>query len=338
MLAAFGLTACNKEQKYSLTINGSELLYENLNTEYAVGEEVTVKVKIKPYEGVNVSLGTEQLVRVKSTQNDYWQFQFEMPAHASVLDIISYKGFDEPILYGYYLTFSDKNGEPLEAFNKPIDSKEAIADYAVIYYEDNHKIISSNEDANVFADKKASIADWQYEQEDTLYYTHELVGAVVNVAWVYIDEATQQIVPRGGDLGYAFDDIGGAMSVLNTQSLSDYRYTNQMKEYEEKFNSLVKINFSYIDYLTGVKVLEYDKNNEIIKSTEIEKSESEITHTVSENCEYAVIQEEYTKKDGNIYYERILIDKNNSELGKGNMLKYPRGDGLISPIYLHIKW
>ncbi|MGN0806237.1 MAG: hypothetical protein ACI4MC_04290 [Candidatus Coproplasma sp.] len=44
MLLSFGLTACNNEKKYSLSVNGVELLYEDLNDSYAAGEEVTVKV------------------------------------------------------------------------------------------------------------------------------------------------------------------------------------------------------------------------------------------------------------------------------------------------------
>lgn len=73
MLLSFGMTACNSEEKYSLSVNGVELLYEDLNDTYAVGEEVFVKVKIKPYEGVKATLGIEQLVKSKSTQDDYWQ-------------------------------------------------------------------------------------------------------------------------------------------------------------------------------------------------------------------------------------------------------------------------
>jgi len=79
----------------------SELLYEGLNSTYRAGEKVTVKTRINPYEGVKVSLGTKQLAKTKSMQNEYWQFTFDMPAHAAVLDIKLYKGFGEPLLYGF---------------------------------------------------------------------------------------------------------------------------------------------------------------------------------------------------------------------------------------------
>lgn len=340
MLLSFGLTACNNEKKYSLSINGVELLYEDLNYSYAAGEEVTVKVKIKPYEGVKATLGIEQLVKSKSTQDDYWQFNFEMPSHDATLDIKSFKGFDERKLYGFHLTFNDKNGEPIDKFNKPVDSEEAIADYAVINYDDDHKVYTSNTGANVFADGKEFISNVSYELEDTLYYTYELIDAVAYVDWVYFEEETRQIFTDGG-AGHKLNDIGGSMSLFNKQNLSDKRYTTQMKEYEEKFDSSVKIKFMYLDYLTGVKVLEYNANNELIQSTDIAKTDSELSHTVNGNCEYVVIEEQYTVKSGDnigeTYIERTLLNKKDGKFDGGKVLKFPRGDGLISPIYLSVK-
>lgn len=114
-----------------------------------------------------------------------------------------------------------------------------------------------------------------------------------------------------------------------------------MKEYEERFDSFVTINFTYLDYLTNVKVLEYNADNECIKSTVIAKSESQITHIVGENCEYVVIEEEYTVKsgehNGETHIERTLINKTDGKFKGGKLLKFPRGDGLISPVYLSVK-
>lgn len=342
MLLFFGLTACNDKKQYKLTVHGEDLLYENLNATYAAGEEVTVKAKIRPYEGVKATLDTEYLVKTKSAQNEYWQFTFTMPAHNALLDITSYTGFDEPLLYGFYLTFNDKNGEPIEALSKPVDSKEAIADYAVMYWEDEpfgHWVVSDNESANVFADCKSKISDNGFELEDTLYYTYELLDAVVVIDWIHLDDL-KHVYSYGGSAGYALDNLGGRMSLSTTQNLSDNRYNAQMKEYEEKFDSLVKINFVYLDYLTNVKVLEYTADNQLLKSTAIDKAKAENDYVACENCAYVVIEEEYTVKSGDksgeTHYERTLINK--SELGGGMFLKYPRGDGLISPVYLSVKW
>lgn len=336
--------ACTKESQYSLTVTGSELLYENLKADYKAGEEVVVKVKIKPYEGVKATLDSEPLVKTKSTQDEYWQFTFEMPSHDAILDIQSYKGFDEPILYGFYLTFNDKNGDSIEQFNMPVDSEEAIADYAVIYYENdpfNHKVYTSNTGANVFAESRKKISNVGYELEDTLYYTYQLVDSVVVVDWVYVDEKTLKVFTYGGSAGYRLDNFGGSFSTSTEQNLSDKRYTYQMKEYEEKFDSVVKIKFAYIDYLTNVKTLEYNADNELIKSTVISKSENNITHVVSEYCEYVVIEEEYTiksgERNGETYIERTLINKKDGKFDGGKVLKFPRGDGLISPVYLYVE-
>ncbi len=341
LVLSFGLAACEDEKRYDLTVNGSELLYESLNETYAEGEEVNVKVKIKPYEGVKVVLDNRKpLVKTKSSQDEYWQFTFEMPSHDATLDIKSHKGFDEPLLYGFYLTFSDKNGNSIEEFDKPVDSEEAIVDYAIIYYEDGHKVISSNMGANVLADSKSHVGTNSYEQEDTLYYTYEMLDATAFVNWVYIDEMTQEVYSYG-TVGTTLNNIKGLSSLYKEQNWSDTRYNSRMEEYEEKFDSSVKVNFQYLDYLTGVKVLEFNAYNELIKSAHIEKSESGITHIVDEDCEYAVIEEEYTIKsgehNGKKYIERTLINKTDGKFDGGKTLKYPRGDGLISPVYLSIK-
>ncbi len=336
----FSLLGCSQSAEYNLSINGGELLYENLKDSYKEGEEVTVKVKIRPYEGVNVLLDTKLLAKSKSTQNDFWQFTFNMPSHDAVLDITSYKRFNEPLLSGFYLTFNDKNGKPIEAFNKDINSKDAITHYMIINYDDNDvKHISNNIGADVLAESNSAVSDNKIEFKSTLYFTYELLDSVAILDWVYLDE--KQEIYSYGSTGYQLNYIGYT-SAFNNQNLSDIRYNSQMKEYEEKFDSYIKLNFKYLDYLTGVKVLEYGANNELIKSTDIIKSEEkENTYIVSENCEYAVIEEEYTvmydeRKKGEKYYERTLINK--SKLENGKTLKYPRGDGLILPKFLSIKW
>lgn len=342
-VTSFSFFGCTVAEEYKLMVNGGDCLYENLSTTYNAGEKVTVKVRIKPYEGVKVALDAVPLTKTKSTQDEYWRFDFVMPAHDTTLDILSYKGFEEPKLYGFYITLNDKNGDPIAEFDKPVDSKDAVADYAVVYYEDGHKVISSNSGANVFADGKQKISNIGYELENTLYFTHELLGAVAVVDWVYIDETTQKIYTDDKNAGYKLDDLG-IFSTFDSQSLSDARYNGQMKEYEEKFDSNIKLNFIYLDYLTAVKVLEYGADNELIKSTDIEKPETEtdgIRYRAGDNCEYVVVEEEYTVMNeeahlGEKHYERTLINKTN--LREVKALKYPRGNGLILPVLLSVGW
>lgn len=332
---------CKVEKKqYKLGITGSNYLYENLNDTYAAGDEVFVKVKINPYEGVKVLLDNEALVKTKSDQNKYWLFSFTMPDHDAVLDISSFKGFDEPVLYGFYLNFYDKNHEPIESLNKDVDSEDAIAEYAIIYNENGHKIYGSNKGANVFAETSRKVSNISYELETTLYYTYELIDAVLYLDWVYFDENTQKAHLDNNYAGY-YLGTNAHFSTSDTQNFSDIRFNSQMEEYEEKFDSYVKINVKYLDYLTCAKVLEYDKDNQLINSTIIEKSDDSITFIASNNCEYVVIEEEYTvmndeEHNGEKHYERTLISK--TKYGNGMNLKFPRGDGLVSPVYLSVKW
>lgn len=338
----FLFVGCNaEEQRYSLTVNGKEYLYAELCDTYKVGEEVSVKVKIKPYEGVKVLLDNEALTKSKSDEDEYWQFTFEMPADDATLDITSFRDFDEPLLYGFYVIFEDKDGNVIAEFDREVKSEEAIALYATPYYDEKGvKVYTDNIGANVFADVKEKEGGNTFELESTLYFTYELLGAVANVYWVCFDEKTQEVHFDGIPAGHYLDDIGYS-STYCEQRLSDSRFNGQMKEYEQKFDSYVKLNMKYLDYLTGVRVLEFNADNELIRYTDIARFAREKTHTVREDCEYVIIEEEYTVKNdearnGETYCERTLISK--SQFGDGKLLKYPRGNGLIEPVYLSIKW
>lgn len=331
--------SCKNEdvEKFSLSVNGENLLLEDLNSEYKAGELIKLKVKAIPYEGVKVYLNSIALAKVKSTQDNFWLFSFNMPPYDSALEIVTYDGFDEPILYGFHLTFANEAGETIEALSQSAESEQAIADYAVISFQDNHKVILSNNGAKVFADSKIKTGNDKFELEDTLYYTYELLDSIVYVNEIYVDESTGKIYSSEVNAGYK---IGSLHSLTLTQSLSDIRYNGAGETFEKTFDSLITINCSYIDYLTSVKVLEYNINNELLLSSEISETEAGNTYIVTEDCEYVVIEECYTVKNGEkageVYFERTLIDK--SETAQGKTLKYPRGDGLISSKYFSVKW
>lgn len=346
ILMSFPLAGCSdrSEKKYSLTVNGSEYLYEALEESYKAGEEIMVKTKIVPHENTWAYLDDLPLARAKSTQNDFFTFFFEMPEKDATLNISSSKYFDEDLLVGFHLTFSNQNNNPIEALNHEVTSNEAIADYMYFYRMEENIVIASNDRANIFAERKASNTTTGHglgiALETTLFYTYELIGAGTSINLVYFNEQTEEVTSRAY-IGYKFDNIRGAFATSQKQELTDIRYDEYGREYTKFFNSNIRIKLQYIDYLTGVKVLEFDGENNLIQSTEVLKDEIPDVFVVSNSCEYVVIEEEYTvMEDGErkdeTYCERTLINK--SVFGGGTGLKFPRGDGLISYQYLSIKW
>lgn len=339
IIFSFGLVSCASTE-YVLTVSGSEYLCEELHETYKAGEQVTVKTKIYPYKGTKVMLDTELLTGVKNYQDEYMTFTFAMPAHDATLDITSFEGFEEPLLYGYHVTFSDNNG-PIANLSQPVDSEDAIAYYMVPQYDSNgtNMVYSFNNGAKVFAETRFTISKSNFQLESTLYFTHELVGTVMHFDLVYYDYNRQEVLTAKSGVGHMINDIGYS-SISQPQNLFDTRFDSQKKEYTEKFDSIVKLNMVYIDYLTSVKVLEYNANGDLIKTTDIAKSGGDQEYIASENCEYVIVQEEYTVMNGEsigeTYRMRSLINK--SPLVDGKVLKYPRGDGLISPVYLSVKW
>lgn len=344
----FVFFGCGKEdeERYKLTVNGSEYLYSKLSDTYKAGEEVSVKVKITPYEGVKALLDDKALVKSKSDQDDFWLFTFKMPSRNATLDISSYKGFEEPFLLGFHITFKDKDGNPIEELSKDLNESGAVYDYYVREIDENGiKAFSENIGADVFAEGKSSLKNGnEISLECTLYFTYELLGATAVAHWVFYDEKTEEFTTAYEiPMGFRLDDIGTS-SMFCKQNLSDIRYDGQMKEYEEKFISHIEVKSKYVDYLTGVKVLEFDKNNQLIQTSDFgsqDTSNSQGTIIASEDCEYVIIEEEYTvmndeERKGEKYYERTLINK--SKWGDHKTLKFPRGDGLISPVHLYVTW
>lgn len=337
---------CADATKYKLTVLGGDLLYEPLEESYKAGEEVVVKVKITPNQNTVAFLDGVPLARAKSTQNNFYTFTFNMPYTPATFCIETVKGFGESLLTGFYLTFCDKEDNPIESLNKKFDSSEAVARYYYIYFDEeiDGEVITSNDGADVFGNGKvAATMDtaWglkQLELETTLYFTYEMLDAVAMTEWVYFDPQTREFTLLSG-AGFTLDDMG-SWSTRNEQRLSETRYSASGEEYEATFDAEVKISFEYIDYLTGVKVLEYDENKQLIKSSDFTGNNRSETFTVGENCEFAVIEEEYTvmngERKGEKKYERTLIEE--TALNNGKTLMYPRGDGLISPVYLNIRW
>lgn len=256
------------------------------------------------------------------------------------MSIENSKYFSEDLLVGFHLTFF-KDGKLIESLNKELKSPNAVAHYLYTAFDEETEslVVMENDRADVFVDGTSSIKN-NFEKivlEDNLYFTYELLGALVSVNWVSLNEETNDVSFCGGD-GYTLSEI--ARSGVIMQNLSDTRYNNRGEEYEATFDSQVSINFKYIDYLTSVKVLEYDKNNQLIKSSDFIGKNRWETFNVGETCEYVIIEEEYTvmkddENKGEKHYERTLISKSGSN---GLTLKYPRGDGLISPIFLSIQW
>lgn len=221
---------CKNETKYGLTVNGSELLYEQLEESYKAGEEVVVKVKITPHENTVAYLDSIPLARAKSSQDEYFTFSFTMPNKTAVLSIENIKGFDEDLLTGFHLTFCDKDNNSIESLNKEFDSSEAVAKYYYSYFDESfgNYVFTANSGADVFADGETIIESVVYglslksfELDYTLYFTYEMLGAVTLVDWVYFDQQTGEIDISEG-VGYT---LNNKLSATLTQNLSETRYT-----------------------------------------------------------------------------------------------------------------
>lgn len=81
------------KDKYSVTMNDEDWLYEDLKPKYKAGEEVSVKLMI-PYDlGFLLFVNEERVMYEESSNYNYCEFIFTMPECDVVIDVKSYGGF-----------------------------------------------------------------------------------------------------------------------------------------------------------------------------------------------------------------------------------------------------
>lgn len=78
---------------YTLTMNDSEWLYEELNPTYRAGEIVSVKIKMVTDTGFLFFVNREEITEFQYDSGLYWEFTFPMPACDTVIDFKTYDGF-----------------------------------------------------------------------------------------------------------------------------------------------------------------------------------------------------------------------------------------------------
>lgn len=81
------------KDKYSVTMNDEEWLYEDLYPRYAAGETVSVKIGIAYDLGFLLFVNGERVMPELDDNYDYWEFIFTMPDCDVVIDFKTYDGF-----------------------------------------------------------------------------------------------------------------------------------------------------------------------------------------------------------------------------------------------------
>lgn len=248
--------------------------------------------------------------------------------------------FDSDLLCGFHLTFYDDIEKPIEELNKPLESGEAVASYLIREHREElggYDRLSGYEGADIFLTVERKISDIksdnshtnEIEIEETLFLTCEYTGKYVCAQWLYYNEDTKEISHEDN----LYTNVGNSVKV--PQNLTAEGVDKNGETYTINYNASVTFNIKRIDCLTGVKILEYGSDNEVIKTTEFINDGKHGDYTPNENCEYVVVEEEYTNRDGGKYRERTLINRDKDD---SVILKFPYKAGLAKPEKLNIKW
>ena len=88
------------KQYYSLMINASEWLYEELKPTYYAGETVSVKISMATDTGFLFFVNGEELTDFQYESGLYWEFTFPMPDCDTIIHFKTYDGFLPDVNYG----------------------------------------------------------------------------------------------------------------------------------------------------------------------------------------------------------------------------------------------
>lgn len=248
--------------------------------------------------------------------------------------------FDSDLLCGFQLTFYEDVQTPIEELNKPLESGEAVASYLIREHHGEsggYDALLGYDGADIFLMIDRTITDSLGNNsrtnavniEETLFITHEYTGKYICAEWLYYNEETKEM-SHGGSLF-----MSGNYNVGESQNLTADGVNEKGETYTINYEASVKFNIEYIDCLTGVKILECGKDNEVIKTTDFVNDGQHNEYKSEESCDYVIVEEEYTDKDGAKYSQRTLINKNKNN---SVILKFPYKSGLAKPTKLNIKW
>lgn len=256
---------------------------------------------------------------------------------------------EEDLVCGFFLTF-EKNGEVLT----DICSDDFESDDAVKFYIDKKKYEGTNaeyieivcgKDALFDCKSSSAVSDKdgvhlvKFEMEAKLYYTYELLDVIMVINPLYMDRKTNKVYVKEGSVlsGHLLSNSVSGAAAGYKEEVATNRTVNGIKE-ELKYETGIKVSYCYSDYLTGVKVIEYDKNNNLIYSSDIDIKSTEAYEAGTE-CDYLVLEETYKDKYGDQYVARTLFNRTKEE-GSAHtaILKNPLNNGLVEPKSLSIKF
>lgn len=253
-------------------------------------------------------------------------------------------------LLGFLLVFIDKDGNEITC--DEFESEDAIKFY---YYFDNSSsataVTSIATGSWIYSEFNGDIGNvsdgLEISVEATVRYTSALVGGSMILYKIYYSEENESFY-LGGGVGYGLQDFGSGAASVN-QKLTASRKNSDGTEETLSYTASFKINFEIIDDLTGVAVIEYGEDNQIIQSRELSKTYIDgNSYVTSENCAYAVVEKHYyvsaeyelntVKYRGMTYTEREVYSRPYTDRAQSVALIYPNENGLTEHSFLTLEF
>ncbi|MCH5163432.1 MAG: hypothetical protein J1F36_00275 [Clostridiales bacterium] len=234
--------------------------------------------------------------------------------------------YEDDFMCGYFLTFYDKNDKDyVSPSSNDFNGNDAVRCY--FYRKGNVSYVING--LNV-TDRTTALdgvpldisKSGKVTMHHTLYYTPELIGKTMVLHIVFYNAQSDSIHVE-------------KISDHDVQTISSISFGAPMNGTAVEGDELVDITYMFdgeltfkmIDVLTKMEIAQYDENDELISTDTIETEDITGQYDTVSDCEYIIITKHYVDRDGNVYKQRSLI---NRQPDATEELMLPYGSGLAT--------
>lgn len=231
-------------------------------------------------------------------------------------------------LCGIFVTIMDENDNYL--YDSEFSASSLLTTYATVEHGESSMATcyygpGTYLGANVI-DVKKNGNDETLELETNLTYTPKLFGCIVTLWYVYYDEELDEITCEVGHSAMLNDVSSSTLSMR--QDLTWNSTDEDGNVITGSYNAYVGLEFHYVDYLSQVRVLEYNANNVMINTGTVSDT---YEYETLLSTEYVILEKTYDVMDSegvvsDSYIEREIVSR--SEKKASRTIQVPDENGL----------
>jgi len=209
---------------------------------------------------------------------------------------------EEPRLRGYVLSFRsyEINGIHMDFGLDPSNPFMIYENHSILGNANTTEYIKGNGIFGVLYIENVIDHARSSKIETEIILGNKFLNSIMDIRQVVYDPKTDQLNIIDNTYGHMLSSMNIGLK-LGIKS--------ELKENDKIIHSFeFEINVKFVDELISMKVIEYDKNNTLIKET-ITIDSDDYTLTAQQDTDYVIVEEVYKNIKNEIYVKRAIFSK-----------------------------